>query len=67
MPRKTLLPRIQNPPSGDGHHITTRFMTATELAAQDARQKKYDDMLARQQAHEDRLFGRRHDRVNSAP
>jgi len=53
MPRKTLLPRIQNPPSGDGHHITTRFMTATELAAQDARQKKYDDMLARQQAYED--------------
>jgi len=28
-------------------------MTATELAAQDARQKKYDDMLARQQAYED--------------
>lgn len=55
MPRKTLLPRIQNPPSGDGHHITTRFMTATELAAQDARQKKYDDMLARQQAYEDRF------------
>jgi len=47
------IPRVQNPPSGDGHHVTYRFMTATELAERDARQKSYDDMLARQQAYED--------------
>ncbi|WP_367371846.1 S-type pyocin domain-containing protein [Pseudomonas lini] len=55
MARKTDIPRIQNPPSGDGHHITSRYMTATELAERDARQKSYDDMLARQQAYEDRF------------
>ncbi|WJK07790.1 colicin E3/pyocin S6 family cytotoxin [Pseudomonas fluorescens] len=56
MARKSDIPRIQNPPSGDGHHITTRYMTATELAEQDARQKKYDEMQARQQAYEDRFL-----------
>ncbi|APV42943.1 S-type Pyocin [Pseudomonas frederiksbergensis] len=55
MARKTGIPRIQNPPSGDGHHITSRYMNATELAERDARQKTYDDMLARQQAYEDRF------------
>lgn len=55
MARKTDIPRVQNPPSGDGHHITSRYMTATELAERDARQKSYDDMLARQQAYEDRF------------
>lgn len=55
MARKTGTPRVQNPPSGDGHHITSRYMTATELAERDARQKSYDDMLARQQAYEDRF------------
>ncbi|MDI3275370.1 S-type pyocin domain-containing protein [Pseudomonas sp. AL03] len=55
MARKTGIPRIQNPPSGDGHHVTSRYMNATELAERDARQKTYDDMLARQQAYEDRF------------
>ncbi|CAH0315221.1 hypothetical protein ABH908_005100 [Pseudomonas frederiksbergensis] len=49
------IPRVQNPPSGDGHHVTHRFMTATELAERDARQDAYDAMLARQQAFEDSL------------
>ncbi len=39
MARKTGIPRIQNPPSGDGHHITSRYMTASELAERDARKK----------------------------
>jgi hypothetical protein len=55
MARKTDIPRVQNPPSGDGHHITSRYMTASELAERDARQKSYDDILARQQAYEDRF------------
>jgi len=46
------IPRVKNPPSGDGHHVTHRFMTATELAARDARQNAYDAMLARQDAFE---------------
>ena len=46
------IPRIQNPPSGDGHHVTCRYMTATELAERDARQKAYEAMLARQEAFE---------------
>jgi hypothetical protein len=46
------IPRIKNPPSGDGHHVTYRYMTATELAERDARQKAYEDMLARQDAFE---------------
>ncbi len=56
MARKTDIPRVQNPPSGDGHHITSRYMNATELAERDARQKSYDDMLARQQVYEDRFI-----------
>lgn len=50
------IPRVQNPPSGDGHHITSRLMTATELAARDGRQNAYDAMLARQQAYENSLI-----------
>ncbi|MFJ2364412.1 colicin E3/pyocin S6 family cytotoxin [Pseudomonas sp. NPDC087697] len=46
------IPKVRNPPSGDGHHVTERYMTATELADRDARQKSYDDMLARQVAFE---------------
>ncbi|MHC8390646.1 colicin E3/pyocin S6 family cytotoxin [Pseudomonas sp. MDT2-39-1] len=46
------VPRVKNPPSGDGHHVTHRFMTATELAERDARQNAYDAMLARQEAFE---------------
>lgn len=46
------IPRVQNPPSGDGHHVSHRLMTATELAERDARQNAYDAMLARQDAFE---------------
>ncbi|MEK1835532.1 MAG: S-type pyocin domain-containing protein [Pseudomonas sp.] len=49
------IPRVKNPPSGDGHHVTHRYMTATELAERDARKNAYDTMLARQQAFEDSL------------
>ncbi|PWK29533.1 S-type pyocin domain-containing protein, partial [Pseudomonas sp. OV226] len=51
------VPRVKNPPSGDGHHVTHRFMTTTELAEREARQSAYDAMLARQQAFEDRFQG----------
>ena len=27
------IPRVRNPPSGDGHIVTDRLMTATELSA----------------------------------
>lgn len=43
---------MQNPPAGDGHHITYRFMTNTELAARDARQSDYEAMLTRQESFE---------------
>ncbi|GID05917.1 colicin E3/pyocin S6 family cytotoxin [Pseudomonas sp. 008] len=46
------IPRIKNPPSGDGHHVTYRYMSATELAERDARQKAYEAMLVRQDAFE---------------
>ena len=46
------IPRVQNPPQGDGHHVTYRYMTASELADRDARQNAYDAMLARQEAFE---------------
>ncbi|MEO6677330.1 MAG: colicin E3/pyocin S6 family cytotoxin [Pseudomonas sp.] len=49
------IPRVKNPPSGDGHRVTYRFMTAAELAERDARQQAYDDMLARQAAFERNL------------
>lgn len=55
MARKTGIPRVKNPPSGDGHHITSRYMNATEMAKREALQKSYDDMIARQQAYEDRF------------
>ncbi|MDD0998292.1 colicin E3/pyocin S6 family cytotoxin [Pseudomonas sp. TNT2022 ID1044] len=42
------IPRVKNPPSGDGHHVTYRFMTPSELAERDARQNAYEAMLARQ-------------------
>jgi hypothetical protein len=56
MARKTDRPRVQNPPAGDGHHITSRYMTDSELAEREARQTAYDDMLARQQAYENSLI-----------
>lgn len=46
------IPWVSNPPEGDGHHVTHRFMTASEMAARDARQNAYDAMLARQEAFE---------------
>ncbi|MHB2240970.1 colicin E3/pyocin S6 family cytotoxin [Pseudomonas monsensis] len=46
------IPRVSNPPQGDGHHVTYRYMTATEVAERDARQNAYDAMLARQEAFE---------------
>lgn len=46
------IPRVSSPPQGDGHHVTYRYMTATELAERDARQNAYDAMLARQEAFE---------------
>jgi hypothetical protein len=30
------IPKVRNPPSGDGHHVTERYMTVTELAERDA-------------------------------
>lgn len=49
------IPRVKNPPSGDGHRVTHRFMTAAEMAERNARQQAYDDMLARQAAFERNL------------
>lgn len=46
------IPRVQNPPQGDGHHVTWRYMTAAELAEREAGQNAYDAMLARQEAFE---------------
>lgn len=46
------IPRVSNPPQGDGHHVTYRYMTASELAEREARQNAYDAMLARQEAFE---------------
>ncbi|WP_095058864.1 S-type pyocin domain-containing protein [Pseudomonas sp. Irchel s3f7] len=42
------IPKVRNPPSGDGHHVTYRFMTPSELAEREARQNDYEAMLARQ-------------------
>lgn len=52
MARNKDIPRVPNPPAGDGHHVTWRYMTATELAEREARQNAYDAMLARQEAFE---------------
>lgn len=52
MARNKDITRVPNPPAGDGHHVTWRYMTATELAEREARQNAYDAMLARQEAFE---------------
>ncbi|VVP34874.1 S-type pyocin domain-containing protein [Pseudomonas fluorescens] len=52
MARNKDIPRVSNPPAGDGHHVTYRYMTSSELAERDARQNAYDAMLARQDAFE---------------
>lgn len=63
------IPRVKNPPSGDGHHVTHRFMTATELAAREARQNAYDAMLARQDAFERsrEVVAKKHEAVRAGP
>jgi len=50
--RKQDIPQVRNPPSGDGHHVTYRDMTASELAERETRQWDYEAMLARQAAYE---------------
>ncbi len=52
MARNKDIPRVQNPPEGDGHHVTWRYMTAAELAEREAGENAYDAMLARQEAFE---------------
>lgn len=52
MARNKDIPRVQNPPQGDGLHVTWRYMTAAELAEREAGQNAYDAMLARQEAFE---------------
>lgn len=52
MARNKDIPRVKNPPAGDGHHVTWRYMTAAELAEREAGQNAYDAMLARQEAFE---------------
>ena len=49
------IPQVKNPPSGDGHHVTYRPMTTSELAKRDAGQAAYDAVLARQRVFEDRV------------
>ncbi|CAN1598547.1 S-type pyocin domain-containing protein [Pseudomonas mediterranea] len=52
MTRKKDIPQVKNPPGGDGHYITYRDMTPSELAEREAGQLKYEAMLARQAAYE---------------
>ncbi|WP_395593582.1 S-type pyocin domain-containing protein [Pseudomonas sp. B26140] len=66
MARKTDRPWVQNPPAGDGHHITSRYMTGSELAEREARQAAYDNMLARQQAYENSLIKQAQQRIPDA-
>lgn len=51
MTRKQDIPQVRNPPGGDGHYVTYRDMTATELAERETRQRAYEAMLARQAAY----------------
>lgn len=46
------IPRIPKPGEGDGHFVSHRYMTASELAEREQRQNTYDAMLARQEAFE---------------
>lgn len=67
MARRTDIHRVNNPSSGDRHPLSRRLMTSSEQAERDARQKKHDDMLARQQAYEQRFIGRTHQRQQPSP
>ena len=50
--RKKDIPQVRNPPGGDGHYVTYRDMTASELAEREAQQQAYEAMLSRQAAYE---------------
>ena len=52
MTRKKDIPQVKNPPGGDGHHVTYRDMTPSELAEREAGQLAHEAMLARQAAYE---------------
>ncbi|WP_368372941.1 S-type pyocin domain-containing protein [Pseudomonas corrugata] len=52
MTRQKDIPQVKNPPGGDGHYVTYRDMTPSELAEREAGQLKYEAMLARQAAYE---------------
>ncbi|CAN1602294.1 colicin E3/pyocin S6 family cytotoxin [Pseudomonas mediterranea] len=52
MTRQKDIPQVKNPPGGDGHYVTYRDMTLSELAEREAGQLKYEAMLARQAAYE---------------
>ncbi len=60
MARDKDIPQVwEHSTGGGGSGIGYRYlrdMTPTELAEREARQKTYDDMLARQQVYEDRIF-----------
>ncbi|MFL6608461.1 MAG: S-type pyocin domain-containing protein [Pseudomonas sp.] len=46
------LPKVRNPRSGEGHNISYRDMTSSELADYEALQRGHEAMLARQAAYE---------------
>ncbi|TCV65715.1 S-type pyocin domain-containing protein [Pseudomonas fluorescens] len=50
--REKDIPQVRNPPGGDGHHLTYRDMSASELAERDALQQAHEAMLALQAAYE---------------
>jgi len=50
--RKKDIPQVRNPPGGDGHYVTYRDMTASELAGREAQQQAYEAMLSRQATYE---------------
>lgn len=46
------IPWVRNPPAGDGHHVTYRPMTRTELDARDAGQAAFDAMREKERDDE---------------
>ncbi|MFW9270293.1 colicin E3/pyocin S6 family cytotoxin [Pseudomonas sp. NR3] len=52
MTRQKNLPKVKNPRSGEGHNISYRDMTSSELAEYEALQRSHAAMLARQAAYE---------------
>lgn len=53
MTRPTVTQQIRNPRSGEGHNVSYRDLTSSELAEYEARQQAYQAMLARQAAYEE--------------